>query len=71
MIDIKKDIIEHYADLNEENWKLEVNKISWNDGPAKIDIRKWSPDHTKCSKGVSLRNEEASKLLDALKALYK
>jgi hypothetical protein len=71
MIEIKKEILEHYADLNDDSWKLEINKVSWNNGPPKTDIRKWSPDHEKCGKGLSLTEAEAKILLEALTTIYK
>ena len=30
-------------------WSKEVNIVSWNEGPAKLDIRDWSEDHEKMS----------------------
>jgi hypothetical protein len=46
-------------------WNLELNMISWGERPAKYDIRSWSPDHQKMSKGITLSKDE----LLALKAL--
>lgn len=40
-------------------WRKELNFVSWNGKPAKLDIREWSPDHTRMAKGVTLRYEEA------------
>ena len=51
-----------------KNWTLELNLVSWNDRPAKIDIRSWSPDHEKMGKGITLSREEGEKLRDALTA---
>lgn len=48
-------------------WKKEVNLISWNNGPAKIDIRDWDPDHLHMSKGVTLHTDEAKRLAMLLK----
>jgi len=45
-------------------WTRELNLVSWNDKPAKFDIRDWSPDHTKMSKGISLTEEEMEKLVE-------
>lgn len=45
-------------------WTRELNLVSWNDKPAKYDIRDWSPDHTKMSKGISLTEEEMEKLVE-------
>jgi len=48
---------------------IECNLISFNDAPAKIDIRKWDrrdPDNPKMWKGVSLSKEETELLIGAL-----
>ena len=43
-------------------WAKEVNIVSWNGGQPKIDIRDWSPDHSKMGKGIALSAEEVEKL---------
>lgn len=43
-------------------WNKEVNLISWNGEAPKIDIRSWSPDRQKMSRGITLSEEEADKL---------
>lgn len=52
-----------------KGWTKELNLISWNDKPAKYDIRDWNPDKTAMGKGVTLTSEEAAKLVDALMSL--
>lgn len=47
-------------------WNREINLVSWNDGKPKLDIRDWSPDHSKMGKGISLTNEEVSILREIL-----
>ena len=42
-----------------------MNKISWNGGIAKYDLRDWALNHEKMGKGVTLSNDE----LKALKAV--
>lgn len=44
---------------SQNGWRKELNFVSWNGKPAKLDIREWSPDHTRMAKGVTLRYEEA------------
>ena len=39
-------------------WNKELNIVSWNGGAAKYDIRDWSPEHDRMSKGMTLREEE-------------
>ena len=69
MADIKYEIIETLGVLSEsaKGWTKELNLVSWNDKPAKLDIREWAPEHEKMGKGVTLTDEEAEKLLEALK----
>lgn len=64
MAELKYEITEHIAVLGESarGWTKELNKVSWNDYPAKYDIREWSPDHTRMGKGVTLSEEEFENL---------
>lgn len=39
-------------------WKTELNLVSWGGREAKYDIRSWSPDHQKMSKGITLTKDE-------------
>lgn len=47
-------------------WQKEVNSISWNGGMPKVDIRDWSPDHERMSRGITLSSNEALKLVSLL-----
>ncbi|MDO4923890.1 MAG: YdbC family protein [Peptococcaceae bacterium] len=49
-----------------KSWQKELNLVSWNNRPAKYDLREWSPDHSKMGKGVTLSEEELQALKDAL-----
>ena len=51
----------------QKGWQLELNEVSWNGGPPKLDLRRWNADHTKCNKGITLNRKEAENLLAALK----
>ncbi|MEE0229074.1 MAG: YdbC family protein [Peptococcaceae bacterium] len=51
---------------NSKGWQKELNLVSWNNRPAKYDLREWSPDHDKMGKGVTLTEEEFQALKDAL-----
>ncbi|WP_027120923.1 YdbC family protein [Mycoplasmopsis lipofaciens] len=45
----------------------ELNLVSWNNGEPKYDIRDWSEDHARSSKGITLNKDELielKKLLD-------
>jgi len=61
------EIEEHLGVLSEsaKGWRKELNLVSWNNRPAKYDIREWTPDHEKMGKGVTLSLEE----LQAMKAV--
>lgn len=52
-----------------ENYKKELNIVSWNGREAKYDIRGWNADHTLCGKGITLTKEEIiqlKKILDSM-----
>ena len=68
MADIKFEITQHIGVLSEgsKGWTKEINRVSWNDRDPKIDIREWSPDHTKMGKGITLTDEEVQKLKELL-----
>jgi hypothetical protein len=54
---------------NAKGWKKELNKVSWGGRPPKYDIRDWSPEHDKMSKGVTLSDEEVVELKKLLEPL--
>ena len=50
---IKVEIVERIGALdkpNDNGWTRELNLVSWNDGAPKLDVREWSPDHSRMSK---------------------
>lgn len=49
-------------------WSKEVNIVSWNEGPAKLDIRDWNPDHDKMSRGITLNADEVQRLIDSVQS---
>ncbi|MFO7599890.1 MAG: PC4/YdbC family ssDNA-binding protein [Candidatus Desulfacyla sp.] len=67
MSEIKYEIVKKIGVLSTSGsgWTKELNLISWNDREPKYDLRDWSADHEKMSKGVTLSKEE----LQALKEL--
>lgn len=69
MSDFKFEITEHLGTLSESarGWTKELNKVSFNDRPAKYDLREWDSDHQKMSKGVTLSDEEMEILSKILK----
>jgi len=71
MDEIKFEITESLGVISEspKGWFKELNMVSWNEYPAKVDIRDWSPDHTKMGKGITLTKAEAKKLKELLSAM--
>mgnify|MGYP000855162070 CR=1 FL=1 len=68
MAEIKYEILEKVGALSTSasGWSKELNLISWNDRPAKFDLRDWSADGSKMGKGVTISKEELSALRDIL-----
>lgn len=64
MADIKFEITKTIGVLStsEKGWTKELNLVSWNDRPAKYDLREWSPNHQTMSKGITLSKEEMAVL---------
>lgn len=71
MAEFKYEITERIAVLstNARGWGRQLNMISWNDHEPKYDIRDWSPDGSKMSKGISLSHDEMAVLKDILNEL--
>lgn len=49
-------------------WNKELNIISWNGGNPKFDIRDWDQEHEHMSRGVTLHEKEAARLMELLTA---
>lgn len=47
---------------SQTGWTKEVNLVSWNGREPKYDIREWSPDHQKMTKGITLNLQEREAL---------
>ena len=62
--EFKYEIVEHFGIIsqNSSGWTKELNKISWNGGNPKYDIRDWAPEHEKMGKGVTLTEDEFESL---------
>lgn len=69
MAEFKFEIIENLGILSEnaKGWRKELNLVSWQERPAKYDIREWNPDHTRMSKGLTFSEDELNILLELLK----
>lgn len=78
MANIKFEVREHIGTLYSTirgrregtGWSKQVNLVSWNGNPPKIDIRDWSEDLTKMSKGITLTREEAREVMELLQAYF-
>ena len=70
MAEFKYEIVKELGVISEgaRGWTKELNLISWNDKPAKFDIRDWAPDHEQMGKGVSLTEEEMQSLIELFNA---
>jgi hypothetical protein len=70
MAEFKYEVTETLGVLSEtgNGWSKEINLVSWNDNAPKFDIREWSPDHTRMSKGITLTEEEMAQLVELFNA---
>jgi hypothetical protein len=70
--EFKYEIVENLAVLQESSksdWVIELNKISWNDNPPTLDLRRINRGvdaKIVLGKGVSFNDEGANILVDAL-----
>ena len=65
--EFKYEIINNIGVLSENNsWKKELNRISWNGNEPKYDIRDWSDNHEKMGKGITLSEDELRKLKEMI-----
>ena len=71
MAEFKYEITERIAVLstNASGWERQLNMVSWNGKDPKYDIRDWSPDGSKMSKGISMTRDELVILKDILNEL--
>lgn len=53
-----KEVIGQIGKETPAGWKTLLTKVSWSGREPKYDIRSWSPDMDKMSKGVSFTEEE-------------
>ena len=62
--ELKYEIINSVGVVAEQpsGWKKELNRVSWNGGEPKYDLRDWSPDHKKMGKGITLTEGELRSL---------
>lgn len=62
--EISYEIVEEIGVLSYTgSWSLELNRIAWNGGAPKYDIRKWNADHSRMGKGITLTDTEMDELI--------
>lgn len=56
MSQFRYEIVRNYGVLSvsESGWTKELNLVSFNDQLPKYDIREWSPDRSKMSRGAAV-----------------
>lgn len=66
--EIRVHVVEEIAVISEsENgWKKKLTLTQWNGNPAKLDIRAWNEDNSRCGRGMTFTNEEMSKIVTAM-----
>lgn len=63
--EFKYEIKEHIGTVSSSpdgKYATEVNLISYNDAPAKVDIRTWNKETGQMYKGITLTDDEAETL---------
>ena len=72
MAGIKFEIEENFGIISNSSngWSKELNLVSWNDRPAKFDIRDWDEDHQKMGKGITLSIDEVRELKKILNDIF-
>ncbi len=68
--ELKYEIINNIGVVSVLNggWQKELNRVSWNGGDPKYDLRDWSPDHSKMGKGITLTEDELRSLKKVIDA---
>jgi len=58
--ELKYEIINHVGvvSVQSSGWQKELNRVSWNGGAPKYDLRDWSPNHEKMGKGITLTESD-------------
>lgn len=66
----KFEIINHLGIISEgsKSWRKELNRVSWNGGDPKYDIRDWNDKHDTMGKDITLTESELRKLKELIDA---
>ena len=70
--DFSYEITEEIAVLgtSAKGWTKELNKVSYNGATPKFDLRDWAPDRESMGKGITLSEDEAKALMEALENYF-
>lgn len=63
--EIKETILSLLKKNETDVYHMELNVVSWFGKEPKLDIRGWSDDHEKMTKGISLTEDEFIKIAQA------
>lgn len=63
--EIKENILSLPKKNETDVYHIELNVVSWFGKEPKLDIRGWSDDHEKMTKGISLTEDEFIKIAQA------
>ena len=65
------EIVKEYGKFDPgEEWSGEVNLVSWNGNPARLDIRYWKNDRSKSRKLGALSHDAGKELYEILRKIY-
>ena len=67
--EVTYEIVEEIGIISSQatGWTKELNIVAWNGGQGKYDIREWSPQHDRMSRGITLNEQEMRMILDLLR----
>ena len=58
------EILKHLGVIGQRgSWTIEANYVQYEDRPPQVDIRRWSPDHQRMGKGITLFEHEFEELM--------
>ena len=61
------EVFEEYGEpFGDKSWQYRLTKTSWGGKDAKFDLRQWSPEGDKYSKGLTFTDSELYDLLNAI-----
>lgn len=69
MTEVTFEIVERIGNIGpvrDNGWAKSLNRISWNGGPIKWDIREFSPDMQRMSRGITLTDSEMQSIIELL-----